>query len=233
MHKQLGWPQPGEDCQEKVIHKCLGPLKGVDWSWSYCIKSTHTQTDPGHGLQMSYSSCQAAAGLLLSGPKFSFQMKPNFASHWETNVPESGRRMERHTIQDAWSPVWSFHSQFWFGDPCHLYMLVHCALLSPVIQPSTRTFWSISRFLFADELYGNADFNFHQDFETFPHYQKYQNRVKWIWDNCGCSKLAWDKPRRESMGHCQEKEMILDQTIQKDRSRYLSILVFHLSSTIG
>ena len=40
-------------------------------------------------------------GLLLSGPKSSFLMRANVASHLETKVPESGGRVERHTIQDA------------------------------------------------------------------------------------------------------------------------------------
>ena len=36
----------------------------------------------------------------------------------------------------------------WFGEPCHLLVLVHCALLSPEsTQPSTRTFKSTSCFL--------------------------------------------------------------------------------------
>ncbi len=40
-------------------------------------------------------------GLLLSGPKSSFQMKVNFAFHLEIKVPESGGRMERHIIHVA------------------------------------------------------------------------------------------------------------------------------------
>ncbi len=40
-------------------------------------------------------------GLLLSGPKSSFQMKLNFASHLEIKVPESGGRVERHRIHVA------------------------------------------------------------------------------------------------------------------------------------
>ena len=32
----------------------------VDWGWSQPIKSHHEKTDPGHGLQLSYSSCQAS-----------------------------------------------------------------------------------------------------------------------------------------------------------------------------
>ncbi len=80
-------------------------------------------------------------GLLLSGPKSSFQMKVNFAFHLEIKVPESGGRVERHRIHVAWSPVWSFHSQWWFGVPCHLLVLVHCVFWSPQsTQPSTRKF---------------------------------------------------------------------------------------------
>ena len=71
----------------------------------------------GHGLHTSYSSCKAApeqltseesylgqrkniTGLSLSGPKSSFLMRENLASHLETKVPGFGGRMERHTIQD-------------------------------------------------------------------------------------------------------------------------------------
>ncbi len=64
-------------------------------------------------------------GLLLSGPKSSFQIKVHFAFHLEIKVPESGGRAERHRIHVAWSPVWSFHSQWWFGVQCHLLVLVH------------------------------------------------------------------------------------------------------------
>ena len=88
-------------------------------------------------------------------------MRANFASHLETKVPESGGRMERHTIQDAWSPVWSFHSLCWFGEPCHRLVLVHCAVHST--QPSTRTFPEHFMLPSADKLYGDADFIFQQD----------------------------------------------------------------------
>ncbi len=79
--------------------------------------------------------------VLWSGPKSSFQMKVNFAFNLEIKVPESGGRVERHRIHVAWSPVWSFHSQWWFGLPCHLLVLVHCVFWSPQsTQPSTRKF---------------------------------------------------------------------------------------------
>ncbi len=89
-----------------------------------------------------------ATGLLLSDPKSSFQMKVNVAFHLEIKVPESGGRVERHIIHVAWSPLWSFHSQWWFGLPCHLLVLVHSVFWSPQsTQPSTRKFENTSCFL--------------------------------------------------------------------------------------
>ncbi len=103
-------------------------------------------------------------GLLLSGPKSSFQMKVNFEFHLEIKVPESGGRVERHRIHVAWSPVWSFHSQWWFRLPCHLLVLVHCVFWSPQsTQPSTRRFLEHFMLPSADKLYGAADFIFQQD----------------------------------------------------------------------
>ncbi len=95
-------------------------------------------SEPETTSEASYLGCGEKE---LSGPKSSFQMKVNFAFHLEIKVPESGGRVERHRIHVAWSPVWSFHSQWWFGLPCHLLVLVHCVFWSPQsTQPSTRKF---------------------------------------------------------------------------------------------
>ncbi len=64
--------------------------------------------------------------LLPSGPKSSFQMRASFVFHLETKVLESGGRVEKLIAQDAWTPVWSFHSLWWFGVQCYLLVLVHC-----------------------------------------------------------------------------------------------------------
>ncbi len=152
MHKQQGWPQAWEYSQAKLIQTLGRASQGVDWSWSQCIKSHHAQTSSGKGLPSHFWTrdnvrsilpvlWRKRTGLLLSGPKSSFQIKVNFAFHLEIKVPESGGRVERHRIHVAWSPVWSFHSQWWFGLPCHLLVLVHCVFWSPQsTQPSTRKF---------------------------------------------------------------------------------------------
>ncbi len=150
MQKQQGWPQAWEYSQAKLIQTLIRASQGVDWSWSQCIKSHHAQTSSGKGLPSHFwteTTSEASylwrkrTGLLLSGTKSSFQMKVNFAFHLEIKVPESGGSVERHRIHVAWSPVWSFHSQWWFGLPCHLLVLVHCVFWSPQsTQPSTRKF---------------------------------------------------------------------------------------------
>ncbi len=154
MHKQQGWPQAWEYCQAKPIQTLGRASQGVNWSWSQCIKSHHAQTSSGKELPSHVWNRNIVrsilpglrrkrTGLLFSGPKSSFQMKVHFVFHLEIKVPESGGRLERHRIHVAWSPVWSFWSQWWFGLPWCLLVLVHCVFSSPKsIQLSTRRFWS-------------------------------------------------------------------------------------------
>ncbi len=141
--------------------------------------------------------------------KSSFQMKVNFAFHLEIKVPKSGGRVERHRIHVAWSPVWGFHSQWWFGLPCHLLVLVHCVFWSPQsTQPSTRKFLEHFMLPSADKLYGDADFIFQQDLAPAHTAKRYQKLVQWPWCYCAwlASKLTRPEPHRESMGYCQEED---------------------------
>ncbi len=119
--------------QAKPIQTLGRASRGVNWSWSQCIKS-HAQTSSGKELPSPFWTRNIVrsilpglrrkrTGLLLSGPKSSFQMKVHFAFHLVIRVTESGGRVERHRIHVAWSPEWSFHSQWWFGLPCHLLVL--------------------------------------------------------------------------------------------------------------
>ncbi len=149
----------GINCQAKPIQTLGRASQGVNWSWSQCIKSHHAQTSSGKDLPSHFWNRNIVrsilpglrikrTGLLLSGPKSSFQMKVFFAFHLEIKVPESGGRVERRRIHVAWSPVLSFLSQWWFGLWCHLLVLVHCVFWSPQsTQPSTRKFKSTSCFL--------------------------------------------------------------------------------------
>ncbi len=86
-------------------------------------------------------------GLLLQSPLFRWKYILHFI--WKSksqSLEEEWRGTER--IHVAWSPVWSFHSQWWFELSCHLLVLVHCVFWSPQsTQPSTRKFKSTPCFL--------------------------------------------------------------------------------------
>ncbi len=152
MQKQQGWPKAWEYCQAKPIQTLGRASKGVNWSWSQCFKSHPLRYLQEKGYQCHFWNRniirsilpglrRKRTGLLLSGPKSSIQIKVHFAFHLEIKVLESGGRVERHRIHVAWSPVWSFHSQCWFGLPCHLLVLVHCVFWSSQSsQPFNRKF---------------------------------------------------------------------------------------------
>ncbi len=191
MHKQQRWPQAWEYCEAKLIQTLGRASQGVDWSWSQCIKSHHTQTSSGKGLPSHFWNRNIVrsilpglrrkiTGLLLSGPK-SF-LEGWFCFSFGNQGLESGGRLERHRIQAAWSPVWSFWSQGWFGGAvtsagicplCFIKSKVNAAVyqetLEHLMHPS------------ADKLYGDADFLFQQDFSTCPHCQNHFQVLCWPW----------------------------------------------------
>ncbi len=136
-------------------------------------------------------------GLLLSGPKSSFQIKVNLAFNLELKVPESGERVERHRIQVAESPVWSFHSQWWFGLPWHLLVLVHCVFWSSQSTHLPGNFRALHASICWQALW-RCWFPFPAGICTSSHCQRYQKLVQWPWCYCAwlASKLAWPEPHR-------------------------------------
>ncbi len=127
---------------------------GVEWSWSQCIESHHAQTSSGKGLPSHFWNKNNIRSILpglrrkknwtvAQWSEVLFSDKSKFCISFGNQGLESGGRVERHRIQAAWSPVWSFRSQWWFGVPWRLLVFVHCVLSSTKsMQPSTRRFWS-------------------------------------------------------------------------------------------
>ncbi len=145
MHKQQGWLQAWEYCQAKLIQTLGRASQGVDWSWSQCIKSHHAQTSSGKGLPSHFWTRDNVRSILpwlwrqrTQWSKVLFSDESKFCISFGNKVPESGGRVESHRFHVAWSPVWSFHSQWWFGLPCHLLVLVHCVFWSPQSTASLR-----------------------------------------------------------------------------------------------
>ncbi len=85
VHKQQGWLQAGEYGQAKPIQTLWRVSQGVNWSWSQCIKSHHAQIFRKRATKPFLNRINVRrilpglrrkiTGLLLSGPKSSFQIK--------------------------------------------------------------------------------------------------------------------------------------------------------------
>ncbi len=118
----------------------------------------------------------------------------------------------------SWSPVWSFHSQWWFGLPCHLLVLVLCFLKSTINRHLPGHFRALHASS-ADKLYRDADY-----FSTCPQSQNHFQVVCWPWHYCAwlASQLVWPEPHREYMGYFQEKDE--KQSIQQSRRATDSIV---------
>ncbi len=88
LHKE--WTEAGVSASRVITHRCLQE------------KGYQATSEPQTKSEASYLCCgEKRTGLLLSGPKSSFQMKVNFAFHLEIKVPKSGERVERHRIHVA------------------------------------------------------------------------------------------------------------------------------------
>ncbi len=142
--------------------------------------------------------------LLPSGPTSSFQMRASFVFHLETNVLESGGRVEKLIAQVAWSPVLSFHSLWWFGVQCHLVLAHWVFLKTNVTAPVYQYIFEHFRLASADQLFKDADFIFQQDLAP-AHTAK--STKSWLNDH-GVGVLDWPAnsqdlnpiENRESMG---------------------------------
>ncbi len=146
--------------------------QGVDWSWSQCIKSHHAQMSSGKGLPSHFWTrdnirsvlpglWRKITGLLLSGPKSSFQMKVHFAFHLEIKGPrvwrKSGEAQNPCCLKSSVKfpqsvMIWAAMSSAGVGPLCFLKSTVNAAIYQEILEhfmlPS------------ADKLYGDADFIF-------------------------------------------------------------------------
>ncbi len=169
-----GMTQAWEYCQAKPIQTLGRASQGVNWSWSQCIKSHHAQTSSGKELPNHFWNRNIVrsilpglrrkrTGLLLSGPKSSFQMKVHFAFNFEIRVPESGGREERQNPCCLKSSVkflqsvmiWAAMSSAGVDPLCFLKSTVNAAIYQEILDH-----FMLSS---ANKLYGDNDFIFQQD----------------------------------------------------------------------
>ncbi len=240
MHKQQGWPQAWEYCQVKLIQTLGRASQGVNWSWSECIKSHHAQTSSGKGLPSHFWNRNIVrsilpglkrkiTGLLLTGPKSSFQMKVHFAFHFGNQGPRVWRKSgEAHNPCCLKSSgkfpqsvmIWAVMSSAGIGPLCFL-KSSQCSHLPGNFRALHASFcW---------QALWRCWFRFPAWLGTCPHYQRYQKLVQGPWCYCAwlASKLAWPEPHWESMGYCQEEdERHQIQQFRWPEGRYQSNLDF-------
>ncbi len=126
MHKQQGWPQAWECCEAKPIQTFGRDSQGVNWSWSQCIKSHHTQTSSGKGLPSHFWNRNIVrsvlpwlrrkiTGLLLSGPlslEEAWRVTESMFLEVHCEVSTVCDDLGCHVICWCWSTVFSeVHSQ--------------------------------------------------------------------------------------------------------------------------
>ncbi len=128
----------------KADSKTLGRAsQGVNWSWSECIKRRHAQTSSGKAnivRNILPGLRRKITGLLLTGPKFSFQIKVNFQLIWKSMSQslEEERRGTESKLLEVQCDVSTVSDDL----GCHVICWCWSTVFSEVqsTQPSTRKF---------------------------------------------------------------------------------------------
>ncbi len=146
-------------------------------------------------------------GLLLSGPKSSFQMKVNFAFHLETrsqSLEEEWRGTESMLLE-----VQCEVSTVSDDLGCHVICWCWSTVFSEVHSQRSHLpgHFRVLHASFCWQALWRCWFHFPAGLGTCPHCQRYQKLVQWPWCYCAwlASKLAWPEPHRESMGIVKRK----------------------------
>ncbi len=173
--------QVSEYCQAKLIQTLGRASQGMDWCWSQCIKSLHAQTFsrkvPSHfwnrnivrsilpGLKWKRT------WLLLSGPKYSFQMKVNLAFGNQGPIVwrKSGKAQNPCCLKSSVKfpqsvMIWAAMSSAGVGPLCFLKSTVKAGIPGHFRALHASFCW---------QALWKFRFNFPAGFGTCPHCQRY------------------------------------------------------------
>ncbi len=205
MHKQQGWQQALEYCQAKPIQTLGRASQGVNWSWSQCIKSHHTQTSSGKGLPShfwnSHVSHQATSEASFLGygeknwtvaqwSKVLFSDESKFCISFGNQVP----RIWRKSVE-AQNPC-CLKSSVMFLQSVMIWAAMSSAGVGPhtvfsEVQSQRSHLPGNFRALYASfcwqALLWRCWFHFPAGLATCPHCQRYQKMVQWH----GVTVLDW------------------------------------------
>ncbi len=141
-----------ENTVKQSWFKHLGELHN-EWTEAGVSASrvTTLRTSSGKGLQAtsepettseaSYLGWGEKNWTVAQWSKVLFSDESKFCISFGNQGPRVWRKSGEAQNPCCLKSSWSFHSQWWFGLPCHLLVLVHCVFWSPQsMQPSTRKF---------------------------------------------------------------------------------------------
>ncbi len=197
-----------ENTVKQSWFKHLGELH-EEWTGAGVKKSSasrvhNAQTSSGKGLPSHFWTrdnvrsilpglWRKRTGLLLSGPKSSFQMKVNFAFHLETrsqSLEEEWRGTESMLLE-----VQCEVSTVSDDLGCHVICWCWSTLFSEVHSQRSHLPGNVRALhaSFCWQALWRCWFHFPAGLGTCPHCQRYQKLVQWPWCYCAwlASKLAW------------------------------------------
>ncbi len=175
MHKQQGWPQAWEYSQAKLIQTLGRASKGVNWSWSQCIKSQPRSdvfrkraTKPLLNQRQrqkhltwavekkNWTVAQWSKVLFSDESKFCISFGNQGPRVWRKSGEAQHRFCLKSSVKFPQSVmIWAAMSSAGVGPLCFLKSTVNAAIYQEILEyfvlPS------------ADKLYGDADFIFQQD----------------------------------------------------------------------
>ncbi len=160
-------------------------------------------------------------GLLLSGPKSSFQIKVHFAFHLEIKVwsLEEEWRGTESKLLEVQCEVSEVSDDLGCRDVCWCWFIVFYQ-----VQSQCSRLPGDFGALYASICWQALWRCWFPDFSTCPHCQNHFQVVCWPWYYCAwlASQHAWPEPHMESMGYFQEKDE--KQSIQQYRWAESSIV---------
>ncbi len=192
LHKE--WTEAGVSASRVTTLRCLQE-KGYQ-----ATSETETSSE-ATGLKRKIT------GLLLSGPKSSFQMKMlHFIWKSRSQKMEEEWRGTKVMLLDVQCEVSKVSDDL----GCHVICWCRFTVFSDVHSQCSNLpgHFRALHASFCWQALWRCWFNLTARLGTCPHCQRYQKLVQWPWCYCAwlASKLAWPEPHRESMEYCQEQD---------------------------
>uniref|UniRef100_A0A670KI36 Transposase Tc1-like domain-containing protein n=1 Tax=Podarcis muralis TaxID=64176 RepID=A0A670KI36_PODMU len=177
-HKE--WTEAGVSASRATTHrwilemgfKCHIPLVKPLLNKKQCQKRLSWAKE-----KKNWSVAQWSQVLFFDESNFCISFGNQGPRVWRKNGEAHNVRCLKSSVKFAQSVlIWGAMSSAGVGPLCFIQSRVNAAVYQEILE----------HFMLppADELYGDADFIFQQDFGTCPHCQKYQNLVQCPWDYC-------------------------------------------------